>query len=489
MLTLKVNYTTDEPNTITTRRNHYGSSFVWVYLATMKLYLTESQLATIILEAMNVQDIYSKYYSDIDRNLYNKVVTADPTFDGQKMGRYTKWMLGLVRKGNLTEGDLNEATHLLSLFEKYKNRLEVKDVTRLHSMRDLYDVVKPFMEGNQATSKSDEKRQLKNGAEKVYEDGEWIIVIPHTEDAAKLYGKGTKWCTAGDRVNMFDYYNNQGPLYININKKTGKKYQFHFESDQCMDALNRQVKRPVANIMGLTSGALNYYIRERGKLVELRLTTGEEFELHKNFGLLKDKNGECRFVNRNGEIGKDVFIGNVIYNSGYNKFQGFLFDRKLNVFSIENGRLEFDGEAEKTGTACKHIKDCAVCSYIYKGVKLRSELTYRGNVLLHEIRGNEYDNIEAMPVNGIVFFKCDGCEWVPFFVDGMREIKPKKNVYITNCTDFEYRDKRGLYAEVELCGWKHVYKLYTDGELKKTEYSFDEEMEDDENEPDFSTIE
>ena len=146
----------------------------------MRIYLTESQLAAIILEAMNVQDIYRTYYSDIDQNLYNKVVQADPTFDGQKMGKYTKWLLGLVRRGNLKEGDLGEATDLLGVFEKYKNRVGVKDVTRLRSMSDLYDVVKPFMEGNQATSKSDEQRQLKAGAEKAYEDDKWLIIIPHT---------------------------------------------------------------------------------------------------------------------------------------------------------------------------------------------------------------------------------------------------------------------------------------------------------------------
>ena len=47
--------------------------------------------------------------------------------------------------------------------------------------------------------------------------------------------KNTQWCTAADGNNQFNYYNSQGPLYININKADNEKYQFHFESDQFMD--------------------------------------------------------------------------------------------------------------------------------------------------------------------------------------------------------------------------------------------------------------
>ena len=225
----------------------------------MQIYLTETQLAAIILEAMSVQDIHTKYYSDIDEQLFNAVVKADPTFDGQKMGRYTKWLLGLVRRGTLTQGDLGETKHLLDVFEKYKNRVEVKDVTRLKSIRELYDVVRPFMESNRATSKSDEKRKVKEGAEKVYEDNAWMVIIPHTEEAAKLYGKGTKWCTAADQNNMFDYFNEEGPLYININKYTGAKFQFHFESGQFKNAANEDIEMPVTDNMPMTPDLKKWY--------------------------------------------------------------------------------------------------------------------------------------------------------------------------------------------------------------------------------------
>ena len=279
----------------------------------MRVIITESQLLTILLEAMNVQDIYAMYYSDLDRNLYNKVVQADPTFDGQKMGKYTKWLLGLVRRDRLTEGDISEAKNLLEVFDRYKNRLEVRDVTRLQSMRDLYDVVKPYMNGDKATSKSDEKRQAKSGAEKVYEDDEWIVVIPHTEEASKLYGKGTKWCTAADHANMFDYYNDQGNLYVNIKKKNEEKYQFHFEDDQFMDAQNHAIKDPIIQTIGMTPELTKWYFNTVGK---------------EDFGKL---------------------LGYVTNDSDTNKYFYVVFDEGENLFVLDDMRFILDKPAQFIG--------------------------------------------------------------------------------------------------------------------------------------------
>ena len=68
-----------------------------------------------------------------------------------------------------------------------------------------------------------------------------MIIVPHTEEASCYYGKGTQWCTAANNGNnMFEYYNDNGNLYININKLTHEKYQFHFETDSFMDETDSQ---------------------------------------------------------------------------------------------------------------------------------------------------------------------------------------------------------------------------------------------------------
>jgi len=61
------------------------------------------------------------------------------------------------------------------------------------------------------------------------------LAIPETQEASCELGRGTKWCTAAAKDNMFDQYSEDGPLYV-WRDKNGKKYQFHFETAQFMDS-------------------------------------------------------------------------------------------------------------------------------------------------------------------------------------------------------------------------------------------------------------
>ena len=69
-------------------------------------------------------------------------------------------------------------------------------------------------------------------------DGEQITIYqPTTREQAIKYGKGTRWCTsASNKDNMFDDYNERGPLYIFIVKGTTAKFQLHVESCSFMDS-------------------------------------------------------------------------------------------------------------------------------------------------------------------------------------------------------------------------------------------------------------
>lgn len=270
--------------------------------------LNESQFALLnemMLFEASLEDIYSKYYSNIPQEEFNKIVFADPTSrpEKNKMGKYGKWLLSLYQRGKLKIGDLGEAKECLSTFSKYINRIEVKDINKYGSIRELYDAVRPFMSGGEATSKSDALRRQKHAeAEKVYEDELWEVIIPHTEKASCIYGKGTKWCTAAESSqNMFDYYNERGPLYININKKNGKKYQFHFETDSFMDEEDKEIERPIWKYIGLTKGLLDFYgsINPINKLMLLYDEIGPKFN---GWRVIVNDQGYYNYVNDNGEF-------------------------------------------------------------------------------------------------------------------------------------------------------------------------------------------
>lgn len=71
----------------------------------------------------------------------------------------------------------------------------------------------------------------------------WEVWVPNTYEASCKLGQGTEWCTATTSTrDYFDSYTNDGKLYININKSTGDKYQFHFESESFMDADDEEIE-------------------------------------------------------------------------------------------------------------------------------------------------------------------------------------------------------------------------------------------------------
>ena len=215
----------------------------------------------LLFEAASLNDVHKKYYSQIPEEEFRQIVAADPTSGNDKMGKYSKWLLALYANGELKLEDLYKATEYLTTFHKYKGKLERKDIGQYKSLPDLYDAIEPYADNTQAASHKEEIRQIKQDAEKVYEDGTWLVVVPHTKEAAIEYGKGTQWCTAATgSSNYFDYYNEQGPLYININKKTGQKYQFHFETDSFMDERDM----PVSHSKIGTKGLKQFYYQKYG---------------------------------------------------------------------------------------------------------------------------------------------------------------------------------------------------------------------------------
>ena len=245
---------------------------------------------------MTIQQIYNSYYKHLDKEIFNAAVAADPTSYNQgkivKVGNFVKWILKLYQNNSWKEGDSYETKDLLSKFIKYKYKLPVekRDINKFNSVSALYSLIQT-LEGQGVKSQKEVKRE---GAEVVYEDGEWKIVIPYTKEASCIYGAHTKWCTAGREDNMFDYYNKQGPLYININKVTGDKYQFHFESSSFMDAEDKRIS---LRKIGLSEGAKNYY-KSIGK--ELYLIYDYVGYFNEGFAPVRLVDRGCNFINEQG---------------------------------------------------------------------------------------------------------------------------------------------------------------------------------------------
>ncbi len=225
----------------------------------LKTLLMKSTIKQILREGLiseiTVTDAWSKFYSDVnkfpllkgDENLFNQLNDLYPRRGENFNKGYFTWLYNMVKNNQLKSEDFYKVKEYLRLFDKFINKIpnELRDINKFKNLNDLYDVVKEFEGGEDeiSTSKTSEIKDIKkNEVEKVFEDGEWLIMIPKTERASCLIGKGTQWCTAADQSNnMFDHYNQDGPLYVMVDKYNETKYQLHFESEQLMDANDRAV--------------------------------------------------------------------------------------------------------------------------------------------------------------------------------------------------------------------------------------------------------
>ena len=204
---------------------------------------------------------------------------ADPTRNKE----YTQGLAKLYANGGLKMEDASSTlADYLTKFHKLKVKRMIpsprNDFLRYTSVGDFMSVVDEYPDPD-----ADTKQVNKGKAWEYYSDEDVRIVVPETEEAACYYGQGTRWCTAAKGNNMFDTYNEDGPMYIILPKHpkhTGEKYQLHFESMQFMDEKdhNISVAALVERFPGLTKafekqgkdfGIISFLTREdRAKLGE-----------------------------------------------------------------------------------------------------------------------------------------------------------------------------------------------------------------------------
>jgi hypothetical protein len=201
--------------------------------------IIKEEIQSFLFEATALE-IWNGHYKKIPKDVFYKIIDADPTtnLDNDKMGKFSKWLLGLYKRGELKLEDLYKAKDYLREFIKYRNILEIKDINKYTSLPQLFKAIQNIKTEikSDATILTKQKaaKFIKNGdAEIYYEDSDWLVIIPKTMEASQYFGLNTQWCTASDdeERNVFDTYhlqNGRHYLYIFINKHDNKdKYQLY----------------------------------------------------------------------------------------------------------------------------------------------------------------------------------------------------------------------------------------------------------------------
>ena len=233
-------------------RNKYLS----IYLS---IYLSMHSIKSLIREAKEINSLINAFVKknpNINPKDLEQLFTADPTTvqnsRGVFAGKYCVWIGNQYVNGKLKVGDIPELKKALNTYNINKSQITTP-INEIGSLSNLITIISDYTDDFKAT------RQLSKGEqalEKVYEDADWVVYIPHTYEASRKIGGDTSWCTASSDSSYFNMYTKKGPLYVNIRKSDGAKFQFHFPTGQFMDINDEEVS---IRELGLSEGLVKFY--------------------------------------------------------------------------------------------------------------------------------------------------------------------------------------------------------------------------------------
>jgi len=131
----------------------------------------------------------------------------DPS--GQKH-KYLLWIAKQLSSGH-NSPDISQT---LKFFDENPDKFKVRDIHKYKDLKDLEDIVKEFGLSNRQA-----KAQDKEGAEKIFEDDNLMVIRIDDKPAMVLYGANTRWCTTmKDQTYYEDYVSQGNDFYIVIRK-------------------------------------------------------------------------------------------------------------------------------------------------------------------------------------------------------------------------------------------------------------------------------
>lgn len=211
------------------------------------------------------EKIHNAFNKDRSRHLVGSSLEVVQYFANHIGPKYLDWVVKQYCAGKFKLEDVNVVKDDLMLFERGKSQLTEKDIGR-YTLGTLRRALRKFRDKDAITS-GEKERKAKEGAKKLYEDDQVLIIELLTKEAAMYYGANTRWCTAAKRNNMFHEYNKEGSLIVLIDKQYGHKYQFHMESGQAMDEEDEYVE--VADNLCVEYPMLEKVLRSTGRVDEV----------------------------------------------------------------------------------------------------------------------------------------------------------------------------------------------------------------------------
>jgi len=107
---------------------------------------------------------------------------------------------------------------------------------------NIYEAVRYGLSGDRILELASDKLLDTSDAEILFDNDEWLVVLPHTYEGIQVYGGDTLWDLASeDAREHFDTYLDDGPFVIFIDKITNEKYLSHSDSNLLLNRENTEV--------------------------------------------------------------------------------------------------------------------------------------------------------------------------------------------------------------------------------------------------------
>ena len=159
-----------------------------------------------ILIEGRVDDFKAKYTS-IPDPFKDIIIKNDPSSNH----KYLDWIGKIVTSTPNIE--INPLLQDVSIFDKYQASLG--DIYKYTSYDDLKHAISTRIKSN--------KEKMREGAEILIDDDNFLIVAPKTYESCGHYGNNTRWCIAGSEE-WFNTYFYKNTIIILYDKRSNEKY-------------------------------------------------------------------------------------------------------------------------------------------------------------------------------------------------------------------------------------------------------------------------
>ena len=171
---------------------------------------------------MSRLDKLKEQHPDLNISIIDMIAKIDPT----ETYKYTEFLIKTLQKWFESKdimlymgidffGENNVET--LNEFENHckAKRIKNSDISTYVGFEQMRVEVK--LADDIVKQKEFEKQTIK-----IYEEGQWLALIPLSFEASKLYGSNTKWCTTQEKY-WNEYIKHSKLIYI-INRSTNEKF-------------------------------------------------------------------------------------------------------------------------------------------------------------------------------------------------------------------------------------------------------------------------